>query len=169
MSEAHLVCVSCRKELKAGKSFGCGVCEASVCKNCLEVLPEGRVPFMQKVPPELTHRNYCQGCYSEHVQPALDRYDQCMEAAEGVFVFFKSQKAQIPLIKKELVVMRVKDFTDRDQAILCLAFWAAEQGHNAILQVEAIGSKVRNEGFQKMAWSAEGVAATVNASKVDAY
>jgi hypothetical protein len=61
----------------------------------------------------------------------------------------------------------VKDVPDRDEAILRLAFLAAEEGFNAILDVNVKSEKVRNEGWQKMRWSGSGLPVGVDAAKIE--
>ena len=157
-------CITCRKP-KA--THTCDVCDEAICKKCLNILDLATFTFLKVLPPELKHTNYCGGCYDTLVAPALDSYNEIMERAEGAFVFFKTQRKEIPLIKKSKEVYRVLDCPDRDETILRLAFFATQAGFNAVIEVEASAEKVRNGAYQTSKWSGSGVGATVDSDKID--
>jgi hypothetical protein len=158
-------CISCRKP-KA--TLECGLCNESVCKKCSQHLSADSFSFLAEVPEELTHSIYCGNCYDETVAPAMDSYEETMERAKSAFVFFKTQRKEIPLIKKEREVFKVAECPDRDETILRLAFFAAQKDCNAVIEVEVLSEKVRDGAYQTSKWRGEGQAAKVDGAKIEA-
>jgi len=166
------VCLTCRRPKGAQKNaksqlLHCEVCAEWVCRDCVQTIEENAFAFLQKVPEILSHQSYCQLCFDQHVVPAADSYREVLERAKLVYFFFASQKRAIPLIKKAKDRIYVKDCLDRDETVLRLAFQAAEQNHNAVIEAEVVGAKVRNHAYQTSRWSGEGIAATVDADKME--
>ena len=157
------ICASCRKP-KANRS--CGLCNEPLCKACSQFLEESSFSFLEKVPEELSHSTYCQPCYNTTVAPALDSYDETMERAKQVYVFFKLQRKPIPLIKRSKKQVEVSNIPDRDEAILRLAFLASQESFNAVVDVNVIMEKVRNQGYEKSKYQGTGFPAQVDASKL---
>jgi hypothetical protein len=158
------VCVSCRRPKD---DLSCELCHADLCKKCVQFLDAATFSFYTKIPNELSHTHYCQNCYAQTVESALEAYEEIIERARGSYVFFTSHRKQIPLLKKSKDSVRVENCEDRDETILRLAFLAAEQGYNSVMEVEVVCEKVRNEGYQKSAWRAVGIPATVDAEKME--
>ncbi len=157
-------CLSCRKP-KATQT--CGVCEESFCKKCSESVSAEEFRFLSEVPDILTRKVYCHPCHDSEVLPEKERYEEILERAKNIFVFFKTQRKQIPLIRKSKVPVVVETCDDRDETILRLGFLAAEQNHNAIIEVDVNAKKVRNEGYQTSVWSGTAFPADVDGSKVE--
>ena len=123
---------------------------------------------MAEIPADLKHTYYCGHCYDSIVEPALEEYQEVMERAKNAFVFFKTQRKEVPLIKKERITRYVDQNHDRDETILRLAFFAAELGHNAVIDCEVTSQKIRQNDYQTSVWQGEGVPATVDGAKIEA-
>lgn len=162
MSETQ--CVSCRKP---NATRSCGLCAGGVCKGCVQFVEPTTFSFLPTIPPELSHPHYCSGCYASVVEPALAEYEETMERARGVFVFFTTQKKRPTALKKAKEQVRVVACADRDETILRLAFLAAREGYNALLETEIDSKKVRNAGYQRSEWSGVAFPASVDAAKID--
>ena len=156
-------CDACRKP-KSG--YQCEMCEDSLCKSCVQHLDQETFAFQENIPADLLHSNYCPTCYDATVAPALEAYREVMERAEGVFVFFTTQRKEIPLIKRSRLSYEVKECIDRDQTILRLAFFAAKDGFNAVTEVNVISEKVRDGAYQTSKWKGTGVPAQIDADKL---
>jgi hypothetical protein len=157
-------CVSCRRP-KA--NIHCGLCESSVCKKCSQNLEPETFAFLETLPPELAHLSYCQPCFDEKVAPALDSYNETMEQAKAVYVFFTSQKKEIPLIKKSKETLTIKDRPDRDEVIFRLGFMAAAQSYNAIIEVNVTSEKHQHGKHQKSIWRGTAIPALIDGDKMD--
>ncbi len=123
---------------------------------------------MEAVPEVLNHRAYCGACYDTQVLPLEEEYRDTLEQAKDVFVFFKTQRKEIPLTKRSKLHYRIEACKDRDETIFRLAFFAARDGFNAIIETDVSSKKVRNEGYQTSVWSGSAVPASVDAEKMDA-
>jgi hypothetical protein len=158
------LCISCRRP-KA--SLSCGVCEEPTCKDCIHYLEPTAFSFLKVIPDDLKHDRFCTFCYEQKVAPALESYLEIMERAKGVYVFFTTQRKSFPLLKRSKDKVRVLDCPDRDETILRLAFLAAEQSYNALLDVDVTCEKIRTDNYQKSKWQGVGVPATVDAEKLE--
>ena len=145
----------------------CEVCEGPVCKKCLTVLDPETFSFLATIPEVLKHTNYCGNCYDEHVAPALDDYQGVMKRAEGVFVFFITQRKEIPITERTKEFFKVDDCPDRDETILRLAFFAAQLGYNALIEVDVKSKKIINGAYQTSRWSGTGSAAQIDEVRLD--
>lgn len=157
-------CVDCRSPKTP---FTCGICSGAVCKKCVQGPPHGAFRLMPLIRDELSHPKYCGRCYSETVEPELVNYEETLDRAKQVLVFFKTQKKGLRIQKRERLPDHVEACPDRDETILRLAYLAATKGYNSVIEVEVAAKKVRNEAYQTSVWSGEGVAADVLSNDFD--
>ena len=122
---------------------------------------------MPMIPDELSHPKTCGGCYSETVEPELAVYEDTLDRAKQVLVFFKTQKKGLRIQKRERLPEYVDSCPDRDETILRLAYLAASKGYNSVIEVEVTSKKVRNEAYQTSVWSGEGIPADVLSNDFD--
>lgn len=80
-------------------------------------------------------------------------YDRMMEQAKNIHVYEKTQGKETRFIKRGKELYKVVDCPDRSQAVLRLAFFAAGDGYNALVDVNLSSEKVRDESYQKLKWS----------------
>jgi hypothetical protein len=159
----NAVCRSCQRP-KA--NLICGVCEGAVCKKCTQNLKADTFTFLTHIPAELTHRNYCPFCYDEKVAPALESYERTLRKAKAVFVFLKTKGEETRLFSRSEKPLQVRDCPDREEAILRLAFLAAEKDCNTIIDVDIRSEKVRNQAYQTMKWHITGVPSRVDPKRL---
>ncbi|MFL5815794.1 MAG: hypothetical protein ACJ763_19655 [Bdellovibrionia bacterium] len=157
------LCVSCRKPRVDST---CGVCEGDVCKKCRIFLPEDTFSFESTLAPELKHTYYCAACFDEHVEPFKSQYETALDEAKQINVIYKGSKSSIRILRKADKPIQISHSPDRDETILRLAFQAAKNGFNAIIDVEVSSQKVRNEGYQKMEWSGQGTPAEIKSHEL---
>lgn len=158
------ICETCRQPTV---STECQLCQNALCEDCVLSTPTGSFSLLRVVPPELTHSIYCRFCFDDKVQPALTHYEETSERAQNVYVFFTTQRKEVPLLKKAKETLSIKECADRDETILRLAFIAAEQGYNALIDTEVVYQKVRNHAHQKTLWRGTGIAAQIDEAKLD--
>lgn len=159
-------CVSCRSS-KA--PCLCQNCNAFLCKKCVQTLDSDAFSFLKELPVELSYRSYCGQCFDEFVQPKLNEVEEALDRAKQVLVYFTTQRKSIPLIKRSKEALRVDDCADRDETILRLGFFAAQQKFNAIVDVDVVAEKFR-EGkgsYQTVRWRGVGYGAQVDARRQD--
>ena len=157
-------CVSCTDSKVTAK---CELCEEDLCKKCVQFLDPETFQYQEKLPVELTHTRYCRFCYDDKIVLAQEKYSETLEKAKQVFVFFTTQKRKPNLLKRAKKMVEILNCPDRDMTILKLAFLAADQGFNALVDTLVSSEKVRNEGYQKSQWQGKGLPATVDSDKLD--
>ena len=157
-------CVSCGKP-KA--SLHCEICQDAICKKCEQLLEPNAFSFLPKIPETLSHLRYCGSCFDSLVAPEKEHYEQVMEKARQVFVFFVTQKKPPPLIRKDRELLKVEDCDDRDETILRLGFLAALKNFNAIIEVDVKQHKIRKGAYQTSRWSGTAYPAMVNGDHVE--
>jgi len=123
-------------------------------------LDESFFSFLKNIPDELKHGTYCGACYDQKIQPAKETYLETMRRAKNIIIFDK-KATQIPLIERARFKVAIDDCSDRKETILRLAFLAAEQSYNAVIEVEISSKKIRNAGYQKSSWSGTGFLAQI--------
>lgn len=152
-------CVTCGKS-KA--NLVCGSCSCSVCKYCAQIIDEGTFSFLPKIPATLSHQVYCSSCFDKDVAVELQNYNDTMERAKNVQVFFKAQYKEIIYVKRpERKPIRIIDCADQQETIMRMAFQAAHANYNALLDVEVSYEKVRQNSYQTHKWMGTGVPANV--------
>lgn len=161
---SNLECTSCRR---MGADFECSLCSDWICKKCVQKLASDAFLYLDKIPANLSHVHYCGPCYDREVAPEVETYNETLERAKGVYVFFKTQRKEIPLIKKTKEVLVVEGKPDRDETILRLAYMSAQKGFNALIECEAISKKLRDHAYQKHEWRGTGIAAQIDSEKLD--
>jgi hypothetical protein len=163
MSET--VCLSCRKREGA---YECVSCQNSVCKPCSESVGDRLFISLEEIPVEQVAGRFCGQCFDADMGPRLEAYRETMEAAKQVFIFFKTQRKHIPLIRKSKVLVKVDECADRDETILRLAYYAAKEEYNAVVDVDVVGKKIRAAGSTKTAnWKGSGYPAVVDGAKIE--
>ena len=145
----------------------CGLCSELLCKDCVELLPADTFSLLAKVTEDLKHPAYCQYCYGDTIAPALASYEETLAKAKGIYVFYKTQRKAIPLIRKSRVNLKIENCSDRKETLLRLGFLAAQKGFNSLVEVELIAQKVRNHGYQTSNWTGAAFPADVNTAHVD--
>jgi len=164
MPETQKECIACRR---LGADFDCSLCFEHVCKKCVQKLSGETFAYLPVIPEDLSHIYYCGACFDQEVQPILTQYEEVLERAKSAFIFFKTQRKEIPLIKKSKELLSVQGRPDRDETILRLAYMAAELGFNAVVDVDAVSKKLRNHAYQKHEWCGTGYPAQVDEIKLD--
>ncbi|MBC7419198.1 MAG: hypothetical protein H7328_00585 [Bdellovibrio sp.] len=156
-------CYLCHKP-KA--TLDCGLCTEHICKNCARFLPEETFSFLKTRPAHLCHTTFCEPCYHNSVEPEFTGYEETLAKAKNVLVFSKTQGKETRLIKRIELPVEVKKCDDYDETILRLAFYAAQSGHNAIIDVDVTSEKIRVGGYQSSEWTGKGVPAQVTDAKL---
>lgn len=152
-------CVTCGKS-KA--TLVCGSCSCSVCKYCAQILEEGTFSFLPKIPVLLSHQVYCGSCFDKDISAELQNYNEVMERAKNVQVFFKKQSKETRLVKRpERKPFRIEKCADEQETVMRMAFLAAQANYNALIEVDLTYEKVRTNSYQTHLWSATGLPANI--------
>lgn len=157
-------CCSC---LKPKATLVCGFCKEAVCKKCTQFLEEDSFSFLAKVPEELSHLAYCPRCFQEKISPELEAYNEIMERAKDIAVFYKAQSKETRLMSRKASPLLVADCSDKEEAVLRLAFFAAKANFNGLIDVDVNAKKVREGAYQTLTWSGSGIPANISEKKLN--
>lgn len=146
----NTVCSIC---FKPKAKLSCGICESPICKNCTIFLDEDSFSFLKVVPDDLRHTTYCPPCYDAKVEPASAKYQEDLEKARNVFVFYKAENKESRYFKRVDHPLKVVDCPDRDETVLRLAFMAVQLNCNAIVDVDLASEKVKSGSYQTSKWT----------------
>lgn len=158
---------SCGSCFKGNANLECGHCKNDVCKKCAQFFAENRFSFQPNLPKELTHTVYCPQCFETVVSAFQSDYEVTMEAAKQVFVFFKEQGKETRLMSRKAAPISVPKCDDREETIMRLAFLAAKENFNAIIDVNVTSEKVKTNGYQTLTWQGTAVPTNVDPAKMD--
>lgn len=153
------LCATCRSPRA---TLVCDACKDSLCKAC-DQLTHAR---LDEFPAELAGIVHaCSGCFVTQIEPALEAYADLLRQAREIHVFTTNQKASLPILKRAKETISIEGHTDRDSATLELALQAVRLGYNALIEADIVSRKVRDEGYQKMAWSIRARPATLDVER----
>lgn len=144
----------------------CGVCKDVMCKYCVEFNDEDQFALLPKKPLDLSHLVYCRPCYDRVVAPELKKYSEQLATAKNILVYYKKQGKETRLFKRLADPVFIKDCKSSDEVLMSLAFQAVLTNHNAIIDVDVVGEKVRNGTYQTMTWSGSAMPTYVNEAKI---
>jgi len=156
------ICMTCRKP-KA--NYQCGLCEDPLCKACAQFLND-EFSFLKKIPEELSHKIYCPVCFDDKVAAPLADYNALMDEAREVIFFRKDQSKLTGHIKRKEDPISIEDCEDEQESILRLAFMAAQDKFNCLLDLRISTKKVVVGSHKKLIFSASAIPATVDPSKI---
>lgn len=140
----------------------CECCQALQCKACIQKLKKDSFSFLNEIPVELTHRNYCGKCYDEKIVPALTSYEETMVRARNVNVFFKTQSEETRLMRRAEKPITVVNCEDKTETLLRLAFLAAQLNFNTLIDVVINSEKVRMQAYQTTKWKGSAIPLNVD-------
>ena len=147
-------CAICSKP-KA--TLTCGICEASICKSCTQFLSEDAFSFLLEKPSELTKTTFCEPCFSEKIQPQLSAYEDLVEQAKNVAVFYKEQYKETRFVNRKEKKISAQDLASEEDVIMNLAFRAIQKGYDSIVDLETVSKKIVNGRYQTSSWSGSAI------------
>lgn len=133
-------------------------------KSEAQFVDEDSFGFLARLPEGVALGTYCNACFESHVRPELDKYEEKMEKARNVNVFFATQSKESRFVRRIEKPIKVENCQDRDEVVLRLAFLAVSNGKNALVDVDLSSSKVRNGGWQSSLWSGRAIPANIDES-----
>ncbi len=156
-------CCTCQKP-KA--NFKCGICQIPVCKNCVLYLEDDAFSFLAEIPPDLAHKTYCPSCFDQKVSPEMHCYNEIMERAKLVTVFFIDQGKATRLMNRNEKTIQVKDCNDKRDTLMRLAFFAAKANFNALIDADITAVKKRINSYQTSVWHGSATPLNLNEAQL---
>lgn len=154
-------CSICGKKSKKH----CGLCKAFTCKKCAHDIGKEFFSFWDPIPEDLTHGYYCNTCFVTKVSPDYNTYNEILNRAKEMDVYFKKKHSkEVRLFKKASSIITVTDWPDYDDMILHLAFLAAKDNYNTIINVETSSRKIHDGSYKIILWSGTAIPANKNIS-----
>lgn len=123
--------------------------------------------FLPEVPVELKHNVYCYPCYDQTVAPALADYQDTIERAKNIQVYFDDQGKETRLLKRDEEVVYVKECADKEETLLRLAFFAARLNYNGIIDVNVSHEKVRSGSYKTHVWNGSGIPTYIDPKRLN--
>lgn len=162
----EFICRTCRKP-KA--NYVCGICNEHVCKSCANFLDKETFTFLKKVPAELTFSSYCNQCFDDKVAGPLHDYEETMEKARDVMIFMKNQTKKTGHIKRKEAPYSVENCEDEQETIMRLAYFAVQDGHNCLLDVNISHKKIVVGSHKKTIFFGTAIPVTIDPSEIREY
>lgn len=129
----------------------------------MEFVDDETFAFLDRLPEGVALGAYCLPCFDVRVRPALDDYEDLMSAAENVNMFYLSQSKESRFVRRTERKIQVDNCTDKQEAILRLAFKAVQIGKNALVDVDLKSRKViAAGGYQSSLWTGVAVPAVID-------
>jgi hypothetical protein len=158
---------TCSVCLATKAPYVCGSCQQASCKRCIHFLEEDAFSFLGERPAALSHTQYCETCFANEVAGPLDNYNSLMAKAKDINVYFKTQGKETRTLKRKEPPIKIEDCKDYDEAVLRLAFLAAELGFNAIIDTQLHSKKVHVNSYQTTVWSGSAIPTHVDAKQLN--
>lgn len=155
------ICKNC-KGPKA--KYECGICHECTCKKCTQFIEEDFI-YLDKIPENLSHPQYCPACFDEFVANDLHDYQHTVEEAKEVIVFLKDQSKVTRLMNRKAEPLKVNDCVDQETALIKMSYQAVKMGYNAIIDVEFKNKKVINGSHKKIIVDAVSIPTNIDKNK----
>ncbi len=157
-------CATCQ-EPKA--TLNCNLCNCDICKGCALLIDDEAFAFLPDGSQEHDQHLFCVKCFDENITPKLDSYNQTMALAKDVNVFFKARSKITRAVNRQEPPVQVIDCEDYDEAILRMAFLAAQSKFNTLVDVDMVSKKVRVNNYKTTIWSGSGIPTNVQPAHVE--
>ena len=145
--------VKCDVCLKNKTALKCSMCSKSNCKHCVHFIDESVFEFLDLLPENLQDKGFCPNCYDDHISEQLSEYLNCMELAKNVNIYTKEQSSETRLMRRDKKPLKIKDCNDREETLLRLAYLAALDGYETLIDVNLVSKKISTGGrYKKLIW-----------------
>lgn len=151
---------------KAKSPYQCGVCNDTLCKSCVQFMPDGAFQYLTNRPKEISHNWYCSVCFNNNVSTALADYETIAARAKGILVFDISQGKETRFVKRLEKPIVIASGLDQYDITMRLAYMAAEKNFNAIVDLNVKATKVRDGSYQTTAYSGSAIPTNVDDRKL---
>ncbi len=116
---------------------------------------------MRKLPEELSHTTYCTNCFDTKISDAKHTYEETLDKARDVNVFFKGEGKATRLIRRTETPYTVENCVDREEAIMKMSFWAIEDGFNTLVDIDVKTKKTVVNSYVTISWFGSAVPAAL--------
>lgn len=146
----------------------CQGCQNGIQKREVGFVDDETFAFLEALPEGVTPGAFCPSCFEERVRPALTAYQDLMAAAENVNMFYLSQSKESRFVRRTERRVQVDNCSDKQEAILRLAFKAVQIGKNALVDVDLRSRKViAAGGYQTSLWAGVAIPADIDEAQLN--
>ncbi len=154
----------CEICLNKKTTLRCNICEQYSCKHCTHFVDDNLFKFQDLLPKHISNKSFCPNCFDEKVRDELSDYISIMDKAKDVNVYAKVQSSETRLMRRVAKQIKIKDCEDKEEALMRLAYLAAQKGFDTIVDVDIISKKVKLGGrYKKLVW--DGTATPIDSTK----
>jgi hypothetical protein len=154
--EAEVVqCAFCPVEKTA---IRCDACAEPTCKHCSYFIDEDSFEFLTLLPEKLVHKTFCATCFHGGVSQEIDGLNEMLLRAKDINVFSIEQGKETRFLRRVEKPVRIENYEDRNEALICLAFMAVQRGFNTLVDLDLKSKKLSISGnYKKLVWSGSAV------------
>lgn len=113
--------------------------------------------FSAVLPETLKDGIFCPACFHAHAEPVLDQYREHLEKARQVNTYDISQGNETSRIRRIEKPIKVENCGDKKEALMKLAFLAAQKGFDTLVDVDIQQEKVGTGTYKKLIWHGKAV------------
>ncbi len=151
---------------KKKSPYQCGVCNDTLCKSCVQFMPDGAFQYLTNRPPEISHNWYCNVCFDNNVVTSLATYEEIVARAKGISVFDISQGKETRFVKRLEKPIVIESGLDQYDITMRLAYMAAEKNFNSLVDVNIKATKVRDGSYQTTTYTGSAIPTNVDDRKL---
>ena len=149
---------SCSFCTKIKTAATCEQCNCIVCKKCSYFTDEMSFEYLSFLPEELQNKIFCPDCYNNGIDEKMELAQEHLEKARNVDVYLMNQTKETRLMDKRADPLFVTDCDSLEDALMHLAFLAAQLDYNTLINVDLKSRKEKISGNHKrLIWNGTGI------------
>lgn len=146
----------------AKKQLPCISCESLVDKVDAQIVDADLFPYLNQMPKGIQEGVYCPQCFAIKVSDPLNQYQNQVDRAKNVNVFFAKQSKESRFVRRTEKPLQVRECSDPDDVVMRLAFKAVEVNKNSIVDVAMTSHKVQNGKWHTTIWAGTAIPAQID-------
>lgn len=151
-------CVSC---LQKKAPLSCVLCEASLCKDCVQFVDENSFPFCHLMQQKMHVGAQCPNCYQEKSLSHVEKYEEILQKAKNIDIYYRRINGkEARLMERMEPALKVENCSDEEDVLMSLAFLAVQMGATAVIDVEVFSQKTKDGSYTTVTWNGVGAAST---------
>lgn len=143
-------CIVCCKNKTA---MLCDSCAQPSCKRCCYYVDAAAFEYLSYLPENIQNKVFCPNCYNDNISKELIEYEEILTRAKNLDIYIKKQSSETRLMRRISKPIKVDNCGDEKDALMRLAFKAAQLGYRTIVDVDLKAKKVGQGSYIKKVWS----------------
>ena len=138
----------------------CDDCDCLSCKHCSFIIDGEVFELVSLLPDSIKDKAFCPNCYNDKYGAIFEEQLEILERAKDVNVYSKIQTKETRLIRRIHKPIHIKECEGREETLLRLAFLAAKEGYDTLVDVDLTTQKIGTKSYIRLLWN--GVAVPVD-------